>query len=214
MTSDVNWDPTIYDNVIEDFNHFYDAEEEDHQSSYPFDDVGEYLHRTVATHTTNTESEFFDAYENPDLIDVIDDIIDSYQCEQVNDIYGANAMVTKPHQQDFNLLRPFFGWAPADTIHKTFGVTTQYARGRVSDTIKQHWRLRFPACNVKCRNEAVATDTVFSDTPAIDNGALRAQLFVGRKSLVADVYPVKTDIEFVNTQEDNIRERGAMDKHQ
>jgi hypothetical protein len=83
-------------------------------------------------------------------------------------------MVTNPHQQDFNLLRPFFGWAPADTIQKTFGVTTQYARGRVSDTIKQHWRSRFPACNVKCRNEAVETDTVFSDTPAIDNGALAA----------------------------------------
>ena len=62
------------------------------------------------------------------------------------------------------------------------------------------------------RNEPVATDTIFSDTPAVDSGVKAAQLFVGRKSLVADVYPIKTDKEFVNTLEDNIRERGAMDK--
>ena len=67
----------------------------------------------------------------------------------------------------FEWLQPFFGWAPIDTIKRTFDVTTQYARGRVSDTLKQHWRYRFPACNVKRRNEPVATDTVFSDTPAV-----------------------------------------------
>jgi hypothetical protein len=37
-------------------------------------------------------------------------------------------------------------------------------------------------------------------------------LFVGRESLVADVYGVKTDKAFVDTLEDNIRERYAMDK--
>jgi hypothetical protein len=58
----------------------------------------------------------------------------------------------------------------------------------------------------------VATDTIFSDTPAVDSGVKAAQLFIGRLSLVADVYGVKTDKEFVNTLEDNIRERGAMDK--
>jgi hypothetical protein len=34
----------------------------------------------------------------------------------------------------------------------------------------------------------------------------------GSKSLVADVYSIKTDIAFVNTLEDNIRKQGAMDK--
>jgi hypothetical protein len=81
-----------------------------------------------------------------------------------------------------------------------------------SETLKQHWRFRFPACNVKRRNEPVATDTVFSDTPAVDCGVTAAQIFVGRESLVADVYGLKTDKEFVNALEDNIRERGAMDK--
>jgi hypothetical protein len=53
---------------------------------------------------------------------------------------------------------------------------------------------------------------VFSDSPADNSGATAAQIFVGRESLVADVYGLKTDNEFVNTLEDNICERGAMDK--
>ena len=62
------------------------------------------------------------------------------------------------------------------------------------------------------RHESVATDTIFSDRPAVDSGDKQAQVFVGRDSLVADVYPMKSGKQFVNTLEDNIRRRGAMDK--
>ena len=37
-------------------------------------------------------------------------------------------------------------------------------------------------------------------------------MFVGRDTLVADAYPMKSGKQFVNTLEDNIRRRGAMDK--
>ena len=66
--------------------------------------------------------------------------------------------------------------------------------------------------NVPRRHEAVATDTVFSDTPAVDSGVKQAQVFVGRDTLVADAYPMKSGKQFVNTLEDNIRRQGAMDK--
>ena len=39
-----------------------------------------------------------------------------------------------------------------------------------------------------------------------------AQLFVGKESLVSDIYPMRSGKEFVNTLEDNIRRYGAMDK--
>ena len=58
----------------------------------------------------------------------------------------------------------------------------------------------------------MATDTVYADTPAIASGATAAQFFVGTKSLVCDVYPMKTDKQFVNVLLDNIRRRGAMTK--
>ena len=66
--------------------------------------------------------------------------------------------------------------------------------------------------NVPRRHEPVATDTIFSDTPAVDSGVKQAPIFVGRDSLVADVYPMKSGKQFVNTLEDNIRRRGAMEK--
>ena len=49
------------------------------------------------------------------------------------------------------------------------------------------------------------------DTPAVDSGGKQAQVFVGRDSLVADVYPMKSGKQFVNTLEDNIRRSRAMD---
>jgi hypothetical protein len=211
MTADLDWDPTSYDNVITDVGQFYDPNaDEVHHSN--FDVRGDYLHRTVAIHDVHLEPEFFDVHEYADYDDVIDDIVDTLNPAVLQNIYQVHNIVSKPSDVDYNLLRPFFAWAPADTIKRTLACTTQYARGRVSDTLRQHWKSRFPACNVRRRNEAVATDTIFSDTPAVDSGVQAAQLFVGRTSLVADVYPVKTDKEFVNTLEDNIRERGAMDK--
>ena len=90
--------------------------------------------------------------------------------------------------------------------------STQYARTvRSDEVLKYHFKSRFPAFNVHRRHEAVATDTVFSNTPAIDNGATCAQIFVGRNSLFADVYGMKSDAEFAKALEDVIRRRGAMD---
>jgi hypothetical protein len=211
MTSDKDWDPSIYDNVIENIEEFHDTLLDTVDHDDPFDQHGEYRYRTIA-HSLIQEEEFFDAVEYSDYDVLVDDLMDTLYPEEVKDIYDVNLTDVHNVKPNFELLRPLFGWAPSDTIKRTFDVTTQYARGRVSDTLKQHWRSRFPACNVKRRNEPVATDTVFSDTPAVDSGVTAAQIFVGRESLVADVYGVKTDKEFVNTLEDNIRERGAMDK--
>jgi hypothetical protein len=52
----------------------------------------------------------------------------------------------------------------------------------------------------------------FQIVSAIDNGSTCVQIFVGRHSLVTDVYGMKSDKEFINSLEDNIRTRGAMSK--
>ena len=51
-----------------------------------------------------------------------------------------------------------------------------------------HLKSMIPAINVPHRHEAVATDMVYSDTPAVDSGVQQAQLFVGKESLVSDIY--------------------------
>ena len=78
--------------------------------------------------------------------------------------------------------------------------------------MRKHFKSRFLGFNVPQRNEAVTTDTIFSDTPAFDSGVMMAQLFVGKDTLVSDVYPIQSSKQFVNTLEDNIRFREAMSK--
>ena len=78
--------------------------------------------------------------------------------------------------------------------------------------MRKQFKSRFLAFNIPRRSEEVATDTIFSDTPAIDSGVTMAQIFVGKRTLVTDVYPFRSQKQFVNTLEDNIRFRGAMTK--
>ena len=58
-------------------------------------------------------------------------------------------------------------------------------------------------------NEPVATNTIESDMPAIDGGEKYAQIFVGAKTLIMDVYPMKTLAQFLGTLMDNITAQGA-----
>ena len=90
--------------------------------------------------------------------------------------------------------------------------TTQWAVASTRYPVRKHFKSRFPAFNIPRRSEEVATETNFSDIAAIDSGVTMALNFVGNRSLVTDVYPLKSQKQFVNTQEDNIRFRGAMTK--
>ena len=113
----------------------------------------------------------------------------------------ANQHVVRSNQHDVNQdtpdyekFRPYFGWVNVDTVH-----------GSNTFPIKRHLKSRNPAINVPQRHEPVATDTVFSDTPAVYSGVKQTQVFVGRETLVADAYPMKSGKQFVNMLEDNIR---------
>ena len=100
----------------------------------------------------------------------------------------------------------------SDIVKQTIDQTTQWRLALDSFPMKRHLKSRNPALNVPRRHKQVARDTIFSDTPAVDSCVKQAQVFVGRDSLLADVYTMKSGKQFVNTLEDNIRRRGAMDK--
>ena len=80
--------------------------------------------------------------------------------------------IRKHHQQpttiDYNKLKPYFGWVNAETVMKAFESSTQWAVTATRFPMRKHFEYRFQAFNIPHRNEAVATDTIFSDTPAID----------------------------------------------
>ena len=75
--------------------------------------------------------------------------------------------------------------------------------------LRKHFKSCFPGANVGRRNEPVAMDTYFSDTPAIGGALKMAQIFVGCKTLVTDVYPMNLERQMPCTLEHNIKDRGA-----
>ena len=128
-------------------------------------------------------------------------------------VIRANQHDVSPETPDYERFRPYFGWVDVDTVQKPMEQSSQWGVSLPNTfTMKKHLKSRNPALSIPRRHEAVATGTVFSDTPAVDSGVKQAQVFVGRDILVADAYPMKSVKQFVNTLEDNIRRRGAMDK--
>jgi hypothetical protein len=159
---------------------------------------------TELVDTTRPVTEDVDAPSDQDMSNTEPDTND-------DDNADARGRIFKVKDPVYDKLRPLFGWMNTKTIKKTFEQTTQYARMPNGTILKKHYKSPFPALNVQHRDEPVATDTVYSDTP-IDGGETCAQIFVGTETMVTDVYGMKNKKQFLNTLEDNIRERGAMSR--
>ena len=131
---------------------------------------------------------------------------------EISSVFTANLHQSSPQEPGWNALCPFFAWTSPSSIKDTFNVTTRHgAAPHTQDYIKKHLKSRNPVFNIPRRSEAVATDTIFSDTPAVDDGSTMAQFFCGCDTLVCDAYGIKSTKQFINTLSDNIRKRGAMD---
>jgi hypothetical protein len=88
-------------------------------------------------------------------------------------------------EPDYGQLRHRLSWLPIDAIKKMFEHTTQLARMPMSTIHKKRYKSSNPALNVRPCDKPVATNTIYSDTPAIDCGVTSAQLFVGTKTHTA-----------------------------
>ena len=161
----------------------------------------------------------FDAYGNFNeriitnlniLLDAPPEDCGSYT--EISSVFTANLHQTSPQEPDWNALCPFFAWTYPSSIKDTFNVTTRHGTAQhTQDYIKKDFKSRNPVFNIPRRSEAVATDTIFSDTSAVDDGSTMAQFFCGHDTLVCDAYGIKSTKQFINTLSDNIRKQGAMD---
>jgi hypothetical protein len=237
----VTWDPTLLDYEYDQDNDFAaDFPGAQFTIDSRFDSCGNYITQTLE-YKKFEEDDLKDTFDHFLLEPMTHDswiyppnhmnnsaFIPYNQINALHEYFGVDTddpggvntynFIIKPHisipkQPNLLSLKPCLGWAPISVIQQTLNHTTQYARQVMYDGyMKKHFMSRFPALNVARRHEAVATDTVFSDTPAIDDGSICAQLFVGRTTLFSEAYGMKNGKEFVSTLEDVIRKRGAMDK--
>jgi len=123
--------------------------------------------------------------------------------------------VKRVKKRDHKRLKKYFPGASMETIKRTLKATTQYAtKGAVEGiTLREQIRAPNPVLNTVRRNEDVATDELFSDTPAIDDGSTSCQFFFGLKSLFRAVHACGTSkAAFVNALMEEIRKRGAMNR--
>ena len=192
FTSPDIWDASVLDHEItpslrEDINQHSD--DSLFQDSI-FDEYGDLHHRAVQT------------------LNIFCDLPSLPSGEPIT---HAHLHDSNPAEEDWKSLRPYFGWQSEQVIKNTYQVTSRFG-GTIPqhDYIKKHFKSRNPVFNIPRRNEPVATDTIFSDTPTINDGSTMAQFFVGRDTLVCDAYGIKTQKQFINTLYDNIRFRGAM----
>ena len=197
LTADTEWDPSILDNELDENEEWYNA-----LSDLPtlspdplFDEFGDYRHIHLVSEAIQSSS-----------------VIENSVITDLPSVFEAYEVAVKPRAIDYQKFQSKFAFLPTDIIKHTFDKTSQFYRSIASMDNKKRYKSPFPACNVHRQSEPVATDTVYSDTPAIDSGVTSAQFFVGTESLVCDVYPMQTDKQFVNVLQDNIRKRGAMSK--
>ena len=130
----------------------------------------------------------------------------------ISSVFTANLHQSSPQEPDWNTQRPFLAWTSPSSIKDTFNVTTRHGTApHTQDYIKRHFKSRNPVFSIHRCSEAVATDTIFSDTPAVDDGPTMAQFFCGHDTFVCDAYGIQSTIQFIDTLSDNIRKWGAMD---
>ena len=180
LTSDVTWDPTILDNAMDlnvpNDNLIVNIDEEYYDARSL--DIGEKGTQLIIAEM------LWDHYEHDASLslNVLDheDTLDFLASEKYFHVIEHE---TKRMEPDYEKVQACLGFAPIEVIKKTFAKTTQFARNIIRLPFRTHLKSRFPALNVRRRNKPVATDTVWADEPAIDDGSTAAQVFVGRKCM-------------------------------
>ena len=196
------WDPTMLDHDAVPDGEFFDAATIDDgkaiQLRQNFDEVGTFTRR----HMVN-ESQLRAILQGKLPFPPTHDLL----------LYEVSATRLERAPEDPSKLRSKFLYASDEVIRRTLDATTQLARIPQSTFLRTWFRSPNPALNVPRRHEPVATDTTFADTAALcSNGVDKAQFFVGTRSKVVDIFPMKTEKQFPNTLEDVILQRGAMEK--
>jgi hypothetical protein len=120
---------------------------------------------------------------------------------------GRVAFAIIKNTKTVNTLSPNFGFVPRLRIQHTLDHTIRFERFDTRLPLRKQFKSCLPAANVNRLNEVVATDTYFSDTPALDNGIIghggtkMVQLSCGS---FAAIYPMLRENNIAGTLEDFI----------
>ena len=154
FTSPDEWDPSVLDHDPPHLDGLDPSQVPDQPFGDPmFDAYGDFNERIIANLNI--------------LLDAPPEDCGSYT--EISSVFTANLHQSSPQEPDWNALRPFFAWTSPSSIKDTFNVTTRHgtaphAQDYIKKHFKKHFKSRNPVFNIPRGSEAVATDTIFSDT--------------------------------------------------
>ena len=196
FTEDTDWNPaTLDDEYVDDPDGF-------DRGAYQSDIEGDDL---TFTSDVNDFGELISSRDRD-----IEILISEVKQNQV-----VMEQLVEKHVPKFEQLRPNFGWITAERIKATLAATTQFGRTVVRFPFRMHFKTRFPAANVDRLNDAVATDTFFSDTAAVNDGlpghggVTMAQIFCARNTQLGLAVPMRSEKDMPSTLQEWIRTYGA-----
>ena len=130
---------------------------------------------------------------------------------EISSVFSANLHQSSPQEPDWNSQRPFLAWTSTSSIKDTFNVTTRHETApNTQDYIKHHFKPRNPVFSIPRCSKDVGTDTIFSETPAVDDGSTMTKFFYGHDTFACDTYGIKSTKQFISTLSSNTRKWGAM----
>ena len=194
FTSPDKWDPSVLDHDPPHLDGLDPSQVPDQPFGDPMFDAYGYFNERIITNLNI-------------LLDAPPGECGSYT--EISSVFTANLHQSSPQEPDWNALRPFY--IPIQHQGHFQGHHQAWDCSTYPGLHQKALKSRNPVFNIPRHSEAVATDTIFSDTPAVDDGSTMAQFFCGRDTLVCDAYGIRSTKQFINTLSDNIRKRGAMD---
>ena len=136
---------------------------------------------------------------------------DCESCTEISSVFTANLHQSSPQEPDWNTQRPSLAWTSPSSIKDSFNVTTRHETAPdTQDYIKHHFKPRNPVFSIPRCSEDVGTDTIFSETPAVDDGSTMTKFFYGHDTFACDTYGIKSTKQFISTLSSNTRKWGAM----
>ena len=207
LTRDMPWDPSRHDRILSTNAQWMSLQEHVSTSTHDgFNQVGEPIgieaYTAIRVQAANVRPSILSQARRNAVF-----------ANDLNDVSESNVYDININPPDYESDRIYFLNVPQDVVRRTRIATTNFYQSvGANGTIRNSYRSRFPAANIERRNEPVATDTVYTDTPAYNGSQTCAQVFVGRRSRYIQIYGMNSDAQFVNTLNDVIRTSGAMDR--
>jgi hypothetical protein len=197
--SEDTWDPTSLDSVISDDPNWCKAEPSPPLPNPMYDEYGEFRGR-VLINQCKWQVHYFDALDtkpssdNDKFHNALEQFVDDPDSVIDLVVYRANRAHYVCNHETVEATPKF-----VMTLEPDYGQLCPHLSWLSIDAIKKTFKHTTQLTHMHM-------------TPAIDCGITSAQLFVGTKTHTADVYPIKSDKQFVNMLLDNITQRGAPTK--